>query len=85
MQKLKFEMWKYERKPGELDGYMSRFTDGKGNYTESWWASPPDSIDHVGREYLVAHYRHPNIKTLKHDEFVKARFKEEMERLEGKQ
>lgn len=83
MPKLNFEMWKHERKPGEFDGYMSRFTDGKGNFTESWWSSPPEDIDHVGREYLQNNHRHPNVKTARHDEFVKIRFKEEMARLKG--
>ena len=81
MARLKFEMWRYERKPNEFDGYMSRFTDGKGRYTDSWWSSPPDSIDHVGAEYLQHGYRHPNVKTARHDEFIKRRFKEEMARL----
>jgi hypothetical protein len=81
MPRLKFEMWKYERKPGEFDGYMSKFTDGKGRWTESWWSSPPKSIDHVGPEYLRHNYRHPNVKTTKHDEFIKRRYKEEMAKL----
>ncbi|PLR99559.1 hypothetical protein [Bacillus sp. T33-2] len=81
MSRLKFEMWKYERKPGEFDGYVSRFTDGKENWTESWWSSPPDDIDHVGREYLQNPHRHPNVRTARHDSFVKQRFKEEMARL----
>jgi hypothetical protein len=81
MKRLKFEMWKYERKPGEFDGYMSRFTDGKGDWTDSWWSSPPNSIDHVGPGYLRHNYRHPNIRDLRHDAFIKRRFKEEMARL----
>lgn len=81
MQRLKFEMWKYQRKPGELSGYMSRFTDGKGRWTESWWNNPPSSIDHAGPEYLQQSYRHPNVRNAKHDAFIKRRFKEEMARL----
>jgi hypothetical protein len=83
MASLKFEMWKYERKPGEFDGYISRFTDGKGDWTESWWSSPPEDIAHAGREYLQNPHRHPNVRTVRHDEFVKRRFKEEMARLSG--
>jgi hypothetical protein len=79
--KLKFEMWKHERKPNEFDGYMSRFTNGNGDYTESWWSSPTKSIDHVGSEYLRYNYRHPNVKTKQHEEFIKRRYKEEMIRL----
>lgn len=78
MARLKFEMWKFERNPGEFDGFISRFTDGKGHWTESWWSNPPSSIDHVGPEYLRHNYRHPNVRTASHDKFIKRRFKEEM-------
>ena len=84
MARLKFEMWPYEPKPSEFDGYMSRFTDGNGNYTDSWWSSPPASIDHVGPEYLPQRHRHPNVKNSKHAEFIKRRYKEEMARLRQK-
>ncbi|GKS12830.1 hypothetical protein YDYSY3_38300 [Paenibacillus chitinolyticus] len=76
MARLKFEMWK------DRDGnIMSRFTDGKGRSTDSYWASPPESIDHVGPEYLPQRYRHPNVKGVRHIEFVKRRFKEEVKTL----
>ncbi|MRX54823.1 hypothetical protein GJU41_12645 [Bacillus idriensis] len=81
MKRLKFEMWRYERKPGEFDGVMSRFTDGKGTWSDSWWCSPPKSIDHVGEEYLQQPHRHPNVRTKIHDTFIKRRYKEEMMKL----
>ncbi|MGF6352462.1 hypothetical protein ABIE27_000358 [Paenibacillus sp. 4624] len=78
MSRLKFQMWKAEPRYG---GYMSLFTDGKGVWTESWWSSPPSSIDHVGREYIPN--RHPNVKNLRHDQFVKQQYKQEMARLKS--
>ncbi|ETT33296.1 hypothetical protein [Paenibacillus sp. FSL R5-808] len=80
--RLKFEMWEYREKPdAEINGYMSRFTDGKGIYTDSWWCSPPASIDHVGPEYLRQRYRHPNVRNARHEQFIKSRYKEEIQRL----
>ncbi|QJC52736.1 hypothetical protein HGI30_14980 [Paenibacillus albicereus] len=77
MARLKFEMWPYRDKPdGKIDGYMSRFTDGTGRWTDSWWASPPASIDHVGPEYLRQRHRHPNVASARHDDFIKRRFRE---------
>lgn len=82
MARLRFEMWPYVVGPeAKTDGYMSRFTDGKGNYTDSWWCSPPESIDHVGPEYLPQRHRHPNVRNARHIEFIKRRFKEEMANL----
>jgi hypothetical protein len=79
MTRLKFEMWPYRDKPdSEVNGYMSRFTDGKGNYTDSWWCSPPASIDHVGPEYLPQRHRHPNVRNDRHIVFIKQKFKEEI-------
>ncbi|MDB5056139.1 MAG: hypothetical protein JWM44_4189 [Bacilli bacterium] len=75
MARLKFEMWLHRP---EVGGVMSRFTDGKGRYTESWWSSPPLSIDHVGPEYLPQPHRHPNVRSDRHNEFIKRRFKEEV-------
>ncbi|MVP00374.1 hypothetical protein [Paenibacillus lutrae] len=76
MARLKFEMWI------DRDGnIMSRFTDGKGRSTDSYWSSPPDSIDHVGPEYLRYNYRHPNVGNAKHEAFVKRRFKEEFQKV----
>ncbi|MEK8128384.1 hypothetical protein WMW72_10760 [Paenibacillus filicis] len=73
MQRLKFEMWK------DRDGnIMSRFTDGKGRSTDSYWSSPPASIDHVGPEYLPQPHRHPNCGNARHDAFIKQRYKEEV-------
>lgn len=73
MKRLKFEMWK------DRDGnIMSRFTDGRGISTDSYWCSPPESIDHVGPEYLPQRHRHPNVRNQRHAEFIKRRFKEEV-------
>lgn len=80
MSRLEFEMRPFKDSFGKQDGFISRFTDGKGGSTDSWWSSPPDSIDHVGPEYLRQRHRHPN-STVKHDKFIKRRYKEEMNRL----
>ena len=78
MARLKFEMWK------DRDGnIMSRFTDGKSRSTDSYWSSPPASIDHVSFGYLSQRHRHPNVRNAKHDEFIKRRFKEEIALLRG--
>lgn len=77
MARLEFEMW--EHRP-EVGGYISKFTDGKGRSTESWWSSPPSSIDHVGPEYLRQPHRHPNVTNNRHIEFIKRRYKEEIGR-----
>lgn len=81
MARLKFEMWPHIPQGKPQDGYMSRFTDGRGRQTESWWSSPPASIDHVGPEYLKLNYRHPNCRNAHHEAFIKRRYKEEMNRL----
>jgi hypothetical protein len=78
MARLKFEMYKALKRDR---GVYSRFTDGTGHHTTSWWDSPPDSIDHVGPEYLRQPHRHPNVRNARHNEFIKRRFKEEMARL----
>lgn len=82
MARLKFEMWAYREKPdADINGYMTRFTDGKGVYTDSWWCSPPGSIDHVGPEYIKQRHRHPNAQNMRHIEFIKRRYKEEIQRV----
>jgi hypothetical protein len=82
MGRLMFEMWPYRDKlDGEVNGYMSRFTDGKGIYTDSWWCSPPASIDGVGPEYLPQRHRHPNVRNDRHVEFIKRLYKEEIARI----
>ncbi|MNL06606.1 hypothetical protein D3C87_1272460 [compost metagenome] len=84
MGRLKFEMWEYRRNPdSEANGFMSRFTDGTGKSTDSWWCSPPLSIDHVGPEYLKYSYRHPNVRNARHIEFIKRRYKEEILKVKG--
>lgn len=80
MVRLKFEMYPYIPHGKPQNGVISRFMDGKGRETESWWNCPPESIDHVGPEYLRQRHRHPN-SAVRHDDFIKRRFKEEMKRL----
>jgi len=82
MGRLKFEMKKDETEERSVYTY---FTDGNGIVTESWWSSPPSSIDHVGPEYLRQRHRHPNVSNKRHDEFIKRRFKEEIVKLKGKE
>ncbi|OAS19273.1 hypothetical protein [Paenibacillus oryzisoli] len=77
--RLKFEMWRYESKPGEFNGFKSRFTDGNGKYTESWWSNPSRSIDHAHHAYIAD--RHRNVKSGRHSDFIKQRYKLEMSRL----
>lgn len=84
MPRLKFEMWPNIPHGKEQDGYISRFTDGAGRETDSYWSSPPQSIDHVGPEYLPQRHRHPNCRSVRHEQFIKSRYKEEMKRLKGR-
>ncbi|CRK80328.1 hypothetical protein [Neobacillus massiliamazoniensis] len=44
----------------------------------SWWSSPPNSIDHADIGYIKGRYG--NVRTKRHEEFIKKRFKEEMKR-----
>lgn len=76
--RLKFEMCKADP---EYGGYESKFTDGKGRSSTSWWSKPQMSIDHAGPEYLRNRYN--NVRTERHDQFIKKRYKEEMIRLRG--
>jgi hypothetical protein len=70
---LKFDMWLHRP---EVGGIMCSFTDGKGATLETWFGSPPLSIDHVGPEYLGN--RFANVSNEKHCEFIKRRYKEEI-------
>lgn len=79
MSRLKFEMY-LDRFCEQERGICSVFTDGKGRETTTWWSSPPDSIDHVDITYLQG--RHGNVRTKRHEEFVKEQFKEQMKRFE---
>lgn len=81
MARLKFEMNIHYSIRKERDGYISVFTDGTGWATQSWWSSPPSSIDHVGPEYLKNPHRHPNVRNNRHQTFIKKRFKEEVARI----
>jgi len=78
MSRLMFEMWQYRASPLDpINGYISRFTDGKGRFTDSWWSSPPQSIDHVSFGYLSQRHRHPNCTNKRQDEFIKSHYGEE--------
>lgn len=79
MSRLKFEMY-LDEYCVKNRGISSKFTDGKGLVSVSWWSSPPSSIDHVDIGYLKGRYG--NVKTKRHEEFIKKRFKEEMKRFE---
>lgn len=54
-------------------GVKLSFTDGKGRERSTYFGSPPSSIDHVGLEYLQG--RFANVKTARHDEFIKSEYK----------
>lgn len=75
MKRLKFEMWKHRP---EVGGIMFSFTDGKGHTQETWFGGPPTSIDHVSPSYLYG--RFSNAKNERHCEFIKRRYKEEIQR-----
>ena len=76
---LSFEMY-LDQFCIENRGICSKFTDGKGIESITWWSSPPESIDHVDIGYIKG--RHGNVKTVRHEEFIKRRFKEEKKRFE---
>lgn len=73
MARLKFDMIR------ESNGITTMFTDGRGVRSESWWGSPPTSIDHVCIRYLSD--RFDNCKTPRHEAFIKQQFKEQYARL----
>lgn len=75
MARLKFEMF-LDDKCKENRGISSKFTDGNGHSSFSWWSSPPTSIDHVDITYLQGRYS--NVRTKRQVEFIKKQFKEEM-------
>lgn len=75
MNKLKFKVIPTDKIRKEK-GVITQFIDGKGHLSESWWTSPPESIDHAGIDYLKN--RHLNIKTEKHVSFIQAEFKKQM-------
>lgn len=79
MARLKFEMF-IDAWSAKNRGISSRFTDGKGRSTVTWWSSPPGSIDHVDIGYLKG--RFSNVKTKRHEEFIKSNFKEQMKQFE---
>ncbi|WP_342510547.1 hypothetical protein MKY34_11195 [Sporosarcina sp. FSL K6-1522] len=78
MARLKFEMF-VDEWSSKNRGVSSTFTDGNGVESTSWWSSPPDSISHVDIGYLKGRYG--NVKTKRHEVFIKSRFREEMQRL----
>ncbi|MFF2909989.1 hypothetical protein [Paenibacillus sp. NPDC057934] len=75
MGRLKFEMWKT---PNEERALTFAFTDGKGLRCEWTFFGPPESISHVGPEYLKD--RLPNVKTDRHVVFIKKQYSLEMKR-----
>jgi hypothetical protein len=75
MARLKFEMF-LDSWSSENHGISSRFIDGNGIESTTWWSSPPSSIDHVDIGYLRG--RFGNVKTKRHEEFIKYQFKKQM-------
>ncbi|MNW51110.1 hypothetical protein D3C74_285860 [compost metagenome] len=73
MARMKFEMWK--NRP-EYGGIKFAFTDGKGDRRVHSFGSPPESIDHVSPMYLYD--RFSNAKNVRHCNFIKRRYKEEI-------
>lgn len=69
MARLKFEMFP------DANGLTSVFTDGNSVSSETWWGSPPSSIDHVCIRYLSERFK--NCKTPRHEAFIKKRYREE--------
>lgn len=69
MPRLKFEMFP------DADGLTTVFTDGNGVSSETWWGSPPSSIDDVCIRYLAD--RFSNCKKPRHEAFIKRRYHEE--------
>ena len=59
-------------------GICSTFTDGNGVVSTTWWSSPPSSIDHVDIGYIKG--RFSNVKTKRHELFIKEQFEEQMKR-----
>jgi hypothetical protein len=64
-------------------GISSKFINGNGDWSTSWWSSPPEDIDHVSLDYIQDRYS--TARTKRHEEFIKQRFKEEMKRLNLKE
>ncbi|OAB26233.1 hypothetical protein PMSD_25975 [Paenibacillus macquariensis subsp. defensor] len=73
MARLKFDIRTNQQGGG---GVICSFTDGNGRTYETWFGAPPDSINHVGPEYI--HNRLPNATNDRHYAFIKQRFKKEI-------
>lgn len=79
MTRLKFELFIQEH---STRGISSRFTDGTGRSTISYWSSPPQNLS---KEYSLANAetdylkgRYPNIKTERHAQFIRDEFKRQI-------
>lgn len=79
MPRLQFELF---IEPGSTRGISSRFTDGKGYSTVSYWSSPPTnlkkeySLETAATCYLKGRYG--NIKTERHAQFIRDEFKRQI-------
>lgn len=74
MARLKFEMFP------EGNGLTTVFIDENGQSSETWWGSPPESIDHVCIRYLSD--RFSNCMTPRHEAFIKSEYKQQFARFE---
>ncbi len=71
---MKVEMWE-----ADGGGYFLSFETSTKRKRTTWFSNPPSSIDHVDKSYLQN--RLPNVSRESQVEFIKKRFKEEMEKL----
>lgn len=79
MPRLKFELFIQD---GSTRGISSRFTDGAGRSTVSYWSSPPrDAANKYSLAIAATCYlkgRYPNIKTERHAQFIRDEFKRQI-------
>lgn len=79
MPRLQFELF---IEPGSTRGISSRFTDGNGLSSFSYWSSPPRnlkkeySLETAATCYLKGRYG--NIKTERHAQFIRDEFKRQI-------
>lgn len=72
---LQFEIYQDDFCKGNR-GIMMKFTDGAKRSRTSYFSGPPINIDHVDIEYLKGRFN--NVKTPRHEEFIKAEYKKQL-------